>query len=79
MRAQYPERKNIPIGEPGTGYVFKKDANGRIVEISDFPGTSRISGENAVEATGREWIGFPQSILDTAKALEGLNEGDYKA
>ncbi|KAL5349664.1 hypothetical protein ACLOAV_004694 [Pseudogymnoascus australis] len=76
LRAEYPERKNIPVGDPETGYVFKKDANGRIIEISHFPGTSRISGQKAVEATGREWIGFPQSILDTAKALESLNGGD---
>ncbi|OAF58478.1 hypothetical protein VC83_04897 [Pseudogymnoascus destructans] len=72
---QYPEHKNISIGDPETGYLFKKDANGRIVKISNFPGMSRISGQKAVEATGKEWISFPQSILDTAKALESLNGG----
>jgi hypothetical protein len=74
LRAQYPERENIPIGDPEAGYSFKKDASGRIIEIGYLPGETQISGKKAVDATGREWISFPQSILDTANALEGLTE-----
>jgi nucleoside-diphosphate-sugar epimerase len=73
LRVQYPERKNIPIGEPEMGYSFKKDASGKIVEIGYLPGaTPQIFGKKAVDATGTDWISFPQSVLDTAKALEGL-------
>lgn len=62
LHKHYPERGGImTIGEPGKDYLpdysFPKD--GLIV-----------SGEKVARATGKEWIGFEQSVLDSAKAFE---------
>jgi hypothetical protein len=62
LRKHYPKRKGImKAGEPGQGYLpdysFPKD--GYIV-----------SGDKAAKATGKEWIGFEESILDSAKTFE---------
>ena len=62
LNKRYPERRGtIQVGEPGTGYLpdysFAKD------DIS-------IDASKALEATGQDWIGYEQSVVDAAKAYE---------
>ena len=63
LRAAYPERKQIPVGEPGSdyepGYAWPK-------------GSMSFCGDKAKKILGREYIGFEQSILDTAKVFEKI-------
>lgn len=61
LRRTYPERKDIPVGDPGTGYD---------------PGYGWLKGgvsfqsAKAEKVLGRELIGFEKSVLDTVKVFE---------
>lgn len=57
LRKRFPELRDIiQMGNPGTGYP------------ADFK-TTRFDSSKAVKATGQDWIGFEQSIVDSAKAF----------
>ncbi|KAI9792874.1 MAG: putative secondary metabolism biosynthetic enzyme [Piccolia ochrophora] len=62
LRAAYPERRDVIVeGEPGVGYqkdfAFEEDG-------------VRFDSSKTVRETGMKWIGYDQSVLDTAKAFE---------
>ena len=61
LRKAYPSRKTIPVGKPESdyepGYIWPKDG------IS-------LSNAQAKKATGRDFIKYDQSILETAKVFE---------
>ena len=62
LNKHYPQRKGIiKVGQPGQGYPadYKTTAGG----IS-------FNSRKAVKATGQDWIGFEQTVLDTAKVFE---------
>lgn len=62
LRKHYPKRAGImQIGEPGKGYLpdYSYPKDGLIV-----------SGDKVAKATGKEWVGFEDSILDSARAFE---------
>ena len=61
LRKAYPDRKMIPVGEPGSDYTpdysWPKDA-------------MTFVSSKAEKATGRTFIKYDQSILETAKVFE---------
>lgn len=75
LREQYkgtPIAEKIPVGTPGEGYVgFNKET--RKVDHVGYPeGRVRLDGSKAVREMGITYVSFPQSVLDTAKAMEPL-------
>jgi hypothetical protein len=75
LRCEYPEMKNIPVGEPGKGYVgfedFETGNEGCRTLIVGYPeGRYRVEASKAVKATGTEWRSLRDSVVDTAKAFE---------
>jgi nucleoside-diphosphate-sugar epimerase len=63
LNKHYPQRKDIiKVGHPGQGYPsdYKTQPVGGI----------SFDSSKAVEATGQDWIGFEQTVLDAAKAFE---------
>ena len=62
LHRAYPDRVDVmPKGHPGEGYL---------PDHSWPPGAVSVSGEKAQRAImGEPWIGFEQSVLDTAKWL----------
>ena len=58
LHKAFPERSGLmKTGEPGIGYP------------KDFK-SKRIDGSKAVLETGKPWIDFEQTVVDTAKALQ---------
>ncbi|KAH6677014.1 hypothetical protein F5X68DRAFT_37934 [Plectosphaerella plurivora] len=61
LRKAYPGGK-VQEGEPGAGYL----------EGFKTPADISIDASKGVKATGAPWISYEKSVLDTAKAYEGL-------
>ncbi|KAH7374641.1 hypothetical protein B0T11DRAFT_2248 [Plectosphaerella cucumerina] len=61
LRKAYPGGK-VQEGEAGAGYL----------EGFKTPADISIDASKAVKATGTPWISYEKSVLDTAKAYEGL-------
>jgi nucleoside-diphosphate-sugar epimerase len=64
LRKAYPDRKRvIQEGKPGSDYLpgYKFDPKGLVQDSS-----------KAIRETGREFIGFEKTVLDTAKTFEHL-------
>lgn len=71
LRKLYPDRRGIPVGNPGGDY----DPAYRWME-----GANSIRSDKARKALGREFIGFETSVKDTVEGFERvyagyLNEG----
>jgi len=65
LRRAYPDRRNIiQEGQPGEGYAPDY--------VFPEPEAAAYDGSKVVRATGRPYIPFDQSVLDTARSLEGL-------
>ncbi len=64
--------KKIPVGNPGNGYVGFNSETGKVDNVKFPPGKVRVSGKNAAEVMGFNYITFQQSVIDTAKVLEPL-------
>jgi nucleoside-diphosphate-sugar epimerase len=63
LNKHYPQRKGvIKVGHPGQG------------DPSDYKTTAAggisFDTSKAVKATGQDWIGFEQTVLDAAKVFE---------
>ncbi len=59
LNDEFPGRRGVlQRGQPGVGYS------------KDFR-TNRVDASKAVRDTGVEWIGLRESVVDTAKVLEG--------
>lgn len=64
LRKAYPERECIPVGRPGEGY---ESGYG-------WPeGGMSFCGDKVRRILGREYIGFEQSVVDTAKVFERIS------
>ena len=61
LRKAYPDRKMIPVGEPGSGYT---------PDYSWSEDSMTFVSSKAKKATGRTFIKYDQSILETAKVFE---------
>ncbi|KAI9775117.1 MAG: hypothetical protein M1839_001428 [Geoglossum umbratile] len=63
LRDAYPDRKGIPVGTPGEGYITRS--------FDWVEGGVALSAKRLEEAMGGyKWILLDQSILDTAKYME---------
>lgn len=62
----------IVVGEPGKGYVGFNEKTGEVEEVRYPEENMKVDGSKAVRVMGVEYISFPQSIVDTAKAMEPL-------
>ncbi|MCJ1405848.1 hypothetical protein MMC11_009078 [Xylographa trunciseda] len=61
LRKAYPDRKEIPVGEPGSDYE---------ADYGWPKGGQSFDSAKAKKALGREFVLYDQSILDTAKVFE---------
>lgn len=62
----------IAKGTPGEGYLGYDKETGRVGDIGYPPGRIRTDGSKAPKVMGFTYRTFPESIIDTAKALEVL-------
>ena len=60
LRKAYPDRESIPVGDPGSDYELDYS----------WPAWTRFDSSKAAKATGKTFIRYDQSILDTADALK---------
>jgi nucleoside-diphosphate-sugar epimerase len=61
--------ERITVGTPGDGYDGFNKTTGLVDYVRYPAGRSRVSGKKAEEAMGFKYITYPQSVLDSAKAL----------
>ncbi|KAH8804668.1 hypothetical protein F5884DRAFT_796833 [Xylogone sp. PMI_703] len=75
LREKYAGTKfeeKITKGEPGNAYEgFNKDS-GKVEYVRWKKGSVQVDGSKAEKAAGIKYIDFPQSVIETAKALEPL-------
>ncbi|KAL2060962.1 hypothetical protein VTL71DRAFT_9014 [Oculimacula yallundae] len=64
--------EKITLGEPGKGYVGWEETTGRIGKLEYPEGNLRVSGVKAERFMGIKYVDFETSVVDTARALEGL-------
>ncbi|KUJ16913.1 NAD-dependent epimerase/dehydratase:3-beta hydroxysteroid dehydrogenase/isomerase-like protein [Mollisia scopiformis] len=64
--------EKIPVGTPGAGYVGYNKETGKVESVQYPPENIKVDGTKAVREMGIKYISFPQSVVDTAKALEPL-------
>lgn len=64
--------EKIAVGSPGEGYVGYNKEKGKVENVLYLPEKPRADGSKAAREMGFKYIDFPQSVVDTAKALEPL-------
>ena len=64
--------RKIFTGNPGSGYLGYNKDSGNVDYIKYLPGRPRVSGQYAAEVMGFKYFTYPESVIDTAKALETL-------
>lgn len=64
--------EKIVIGRSGEGYVGFNKETGEVEEVRYPPENMKVDGSKAAREMGVKYISFPQSIVDTAKAMEPL-------
>ncbi|KAG4026914.1 hypothetical protein MFRU_035g00660 [Monilinia fructicola] len=64
--------KNIPVGNPGEGYVGYNEEAGKVESVGWAPGKPRVSGEKAEREMGFKYRTLLESTRDTAEALRPL-------
>jgi len=64
--------EKIAVGRPGEGYGGFEKETGSVTSVQYPPGKFKVSGKKAEEVMGFKYITFPQSVIDTARALEPL-------
>lgn len=75
LRREYEDTAigaKIARGRPGEGYLGYDSETGVVGEIGYPSGRIVVDGSKGMNAMGFKYRTFPQSIADTAKALEGL-------
>jgi hypothetical protein len=71
LRDMYPERASvIPKGEPGCDYMRVEGKDGEPWEVTYTEEQLRYIATKAEKVFGIKWIGFRQSLRDTAEALK---------
>ncbi|KAA6413937.1 MAG: hypothetical protein FRX48_02299 [Lasallia pustulata] len=63
LRRAYPDRSCIPVGSPGADYEEG---------YAWFSGGMSFCGDKARKILGREYVGFEQSVVDTARVFERM-------
>lgn len=64
--------EKITAGTPGQGYVGFNKETGKVESVAYLETGNKIDGSKAIREMGIKYISFPQSVVDTAKALEPL-------
>lgn len=75
IRQEYAGTKigeKVTKGEPGNGYQGFNKETGKVEYVSWAKGGVQVDGSKAEQAIGQKYIGFPQSVIETAKAFEAL-------
>lgn len=67
-----PIGEKIVVGSPGEGYGGYNKEIGKVEEVKYPPENMKVDGSKAAREMGLKYISFPQSIVDTAKAMEPL-------
>lgn len=69
LREQYPDKKQIMVGEPGEGYVNGTDFCGRQVQVWYPQERPQLCGKKVVEVMGIKWLPLKESAIATAEAF----------
>lgn len=64
--------ENIPLGNPGEGYVGFDKETGKVESVGWTPGKPSVSGERAEREMGFSYRGLRESTVETAEALRSL-------
>lgn len=75
LRYEYkgtPIGEKIPVGIPGNTYIGYNKETGKVEDVQYGHGLPRVSGKKAEREMGVRYLSFPQSVIETAKALEVL-------
>ncbi|QSZ33618.1 hypothetical protein DSL72_005186 [Monilinia vaccinii-corymbosi] len=69
---------NIPLGNPGEGYVGYNKETAKVESVGWAPGKPRVSGEKAEREMGFKYKGLLESVAETAEALRPLLRGEER-